>query len=188
MRLNKQKFSVTCSPLRVGLLFCRRLSRATRSTEPGPSEPKANGVRSRKAHQRSGLLHRARLPPPFLERLDHRPAQTSARLATRDAGSACGNPTRRRRADRHPAGRHRAWHRHFHPPRPSAQHRRHADAGQGCAETHQPGARGNRLPRDGDYDSETRFALDWFAAKGFNAGSSGEAINMTNAVNLASMQ
>jgi putative DNA methylase len=38
---------------------------------------------------------------------------------------------------------------------------------------------------DADYDSETRFALDWFAAKGFNAGPSGEAINMTNALGLA---
>jgi len=38
---------------------------------------------------------------------------------------------------------------------------------------------------DADYDSETRFALDWFAAKGFGVGSSGEAINMTNAVNLS---
>lgn len=37
---------------------------------------------------------------------------------------------------------------------------------------------------DADYDSETRFALDWFAAKGFESGSAGEAINMTNAVNL----
>uniref|UniRef100_UPI003F9CC5A0 DUF1156 domain-containing protein n=1 Tax=Rhodoblastus sp. TaxID=1962975 RepID=UPI003F9CC5A0 len=38
---------------------------------------------------------------------------------------------------------------------------------------------------DGDYDSETRFALDWFAAKGFGVGQSGEAINMTNALNLS---
>ena len=38
---------------------------------------------------------------------------------------------------------------------------------------------------DADYDSETRFALDWFAAKGFSAGSSGEAIKMTNAVDLS---
>jgi putative DNA methylase len=38
---------------------------------------------------------------------------------------------------------------------------------------------------DTDYDSETRFALDWFAAKGFNVGSSGEAINMANAFNLS---
>jgi putative DNA methylase len=38
---------------------------------------------------------------------------------------------------------------------------------------------------DADYDSETRFALDWFAAKGFNVGPSAEAINMTNAVNLS---
>jgi putative DNA methylase len=38
---------------------------------------------------------------------------------------------------------------------------------------------------DADYDSETRFALDWFAAKGFEPGASGEAINMTNALNLS---
>jgi putative DNA methylase len=38
---------------------------------------------------------------------------------------------------------------------------------------------------DADYDSETRFALDWFAAKGFGVGQAGEAINMTNAVNLS---
>jgi len=38
---------------------------------------------------------------------------------------------------------------------------------------------------DADYDSETRFALDWFAAKGFGLGQSGEAITMTNAVNLS---
>lgn len=38
---------------------------------------------------------------------------------------------------------------------------------------------------DADYDSETRFALDWFAAKGFERGRSGEAINMTNAVNVS---
>src|SRR5581483_5857682 len=38
---------------------------------------------------------------------------------------------------------------------------------------------------DADYDSETRFALDWFAAKGFDKGHSGEAINMTNAVNIS---
>jgi putative DNA methylase len=38
---------------------------------------------------------------------------------------------------------------------------------------------------DADYDSETRFALDWFAAKGFGVSSSGEAINMTTAVDLA---
>src|SRR5260370_30602712 len=38
---------------------------------------------------------------------------------------------------------------------------------------------------DADYDSETRFALDWFAAKGFEKGRSGEAINMTNAVNVS---
>jgi putative DNA methylase len=33
---------------------------------------------------------------------------------------------------------------------------------------------------DADYDSETRFALDWFAAKGFEKGRSGDAITMTN--------
>jgi putative DNA methylase len=38
---------------------------------------------------------------------------------------------------------------------------------------------------DGDYDSETRFALDWFAAKGFDKGKSGDAIVMTNAVNVS---
>jgi putative DNA methylase len=38
---------------------------------------------------------------------------------------------------------------------------------------------------DADYDSETRFALDWFAAKGFDKGRSGDAITMTNAVNVS---
>jgi putative DNA methylase len=38
---------------------------------------------------------------------------------------------------------------------------------------------------DADYDSETRFALDWFSAKGFEKGRSGDAIVMTNAVNVA---
>ena len=38
---------------------------------------------------------------------------------------------------------------------------------------------------DADYDSETRFALDWFAAKGFEKGASGDAITMTNAVNVS---
>lgn len=38
---------------------------------------------------------------------------------------------------------------------------------------------------DADYDAETRFALDWFAAHGFNNGKSGDAINMTNAVNIS---
>jgi putative DNA methylase len=38
---------------------------------------------------------------------------------------------------------------------------------------------------DTDYDSETRFALDWFAAKAFGVGQSSEAINMTNALNLS---
>jgi putative DNA methylase len=38
---------------------------------------------------------------------------------------------------------------------------------------------------DADYDSETRLALDWFAAKGFEKGRSGDAITMTNAVNVS---
>jgi putative DNA methylase len=38
---------------------------------------------------------------------------------------------------------------------------------------------------DALYDSETRFALDWFAAKGFNKGKSGDAILMTNAVDVS---
>ena len=38
---------------------------------------------------------------------------------------------------------------------------------------------------DADYDSETRFALDWFAAKGFEKGNSGDAIIMTNAVDVS---
>jgi putative DNA methylase len=38
---------------------------------------------------------------------------------------------------------------------------------------------------DADYDSETRFALDWFAAKGFEKGRSGDAIVMTNAVDVS---
>lgn len=38
---------------------------------------------------------------------------------------------------------------------------------------------------DADYDSETRFALDWFAAKGFDTGDASDAITMTNAVNLS---
>ena len=38
---------------------------------------------------------------------------------------------------------------------------------------------------DAVYDSETRFALDWFAAKGFNKGQSGDAILMTNAVDVS---
>lgn len=38
---------------------------------------------------------------------------------------------------------------------------------------------------DADYDSETRFALDWFAAKGFEKGRSGDAITMTNAVDIS---
>jgi putative DNA methylase len=38
---------------------------------------------------------------------------------------------------------------------------------------------------DAVYDSETRFALDWFAAKGFGKGKSGDAIVMTNAVDIS---
>jgi len=38
---------------------------------------------------------------------------------------------------------------------------------------------------DAVYDNETRFALDWFAAKGFEKGSSGDAITMTNAVDIS---
>lgn len=38
---------------------------------------------------------------------------------------------------------------------------------------------------DAEYDSETRFALDWFATKGFEKGRAGEAINMTNAVDVS---
>ena len=38
---------------------------------------------------------------------------------------------------------------------------------------------------DSDYDSETRFALDWFAAHGFSKGKSGHAITMTNAVAIS---
>ncbi len=38
---------------------------------------------------------------------------------------------------------------------------------------------------DANYDSETRFALDWFTAHGFGKGKAGDAINMTNAVNIA---
>jgi len=38
---------------------------------------------------------------------------------------------------------------------------------------------------DADYDSETRFALDWFAAMGFEKGRSSDAITMTNAVNVS---
>lgn len=35
------------------------------------------------------------------------------------------------------------------------------------------------------FDTETRFALDWFRAKGFDKGKSGDAITMTNAVNVS---
>jgi putative DNA methylase len=38
---------------------------------------------------------------------------------------------------------------------------------------------------DADYDSETRFALDWFAAKAFGKGKAGDAITMTNAVDVS---
>lgn len=38
---------------------------------------------------------------------------------------------------------------------------------------------------DAEYDNETRFALDWFVAKGFEKGRSGDAITMTNAVNIS---
>ncbi|WP_316202611.1 MULTISPECIES: DUF1156 domain-containing protein [unclassified Bradyrhizobium] len=38
---------------------------------------------------------------------------------------------------------------------------------------------------DADYDIETRFALDWFAAMGFEKGRSSDAITMTNAVNVS---
>jgi putative DNA methylase len=38
---------------------------------------------------------------------------------------------------------------------------------------------------DAEYDSKTRFALDWFAAKGFDKGRSGDAIVMTNAVDIS---
>lgn len=38
---------------------------------------------------------------------------------------------------------------------------------------------------DADYDSETRFALDWFTAQGFDKGKSSRAIAMTNAVNVS---
>jgi putative DNA methylase len=40
-------------------------------------------------------------------------------------------------------------------------------------------------PATGEYDPETLFALDWFAAKGFEKGRSGDAIVMTNAVNIS---
>ena len=40
-------------------------------------------------------------------------------------------------------------------------------------------------PATGEYDPETLFALDWFAAKGFEKGRSGDAIVMTNAVNVS---
>jgi putative DNA methylase len=40
-------------------------------------------------------------------------------------------------------------------------------------------------PSDADYDSQSRFALDWFVAKGFESGASGDAINMANAVDLS---
>lgn len=37
---------------------------------------------------------------------------------------------------------------------------------------------------DAEYDSETRFALDWFSAKAFDKGKSGDAILMANALGL----
>lgn len=37
---------------------------------------------------------------------------------------------------------------------------------------------------EGDYDPDTRFAIDWFVAHGFGAGKSGDAISMANAANL----
>jgi putative DNA methylase len=37
---------------------------------------------------------------------------------------------------------------------------------------------------DAEYDSETRFALDWFSTKGFDKGKSGDAILMANALGL----
>jgi putative DNA methylase len=40
-------------------------------------------------------------------------------------------------------------------------------------------------PATGEYDPETLFALDWFAAKGFDKGKSGDAITMTNAINIS---
>jgi putative DNA methylase len=40
-------------------------------------------------------------------------------------------------------------------------------------------------PATGEYDRETLFALDWFAAKGFEKGRSGDAIVMTNAVDVS---
>jgi putative DNA methylase len=40
-------------------------------------------------------------------------------------------------------------------------------------------------PATGEYDAETLFALDWFAAKGFEKGQSGDAIVMTNAVDIS---
>jgi len=37
---------------------------------------------------------------------------------------------------------------------------------------------------EGDYDAETRFAIEWFVAHGFALGKSGGAIGMANAANL----
>lgn len=37
---------------------------------------------------------------------------------------------------------------------------------------------------EGDYDADTRFAIDWFVAHGFAPGKSGDAISMANAANL----
>jgi len=40
-------------------------------------------------------------------------------------------------------------------------------------------------PATGEYDPATLFALDWFAAQGFEKGRSGDAIVMTNAVDVS---
>ena len=37
---------------------------------------------------------------------------------------------------------------------------------------------------EGDYDADTRFAIDWFIAHGFATGRAGDAISMANAANL----
>lgn len=38
---------------------------------------------------------------------------------------------------------------------------------------------------EGDYDLDTRFAIDWFAVHGFAIGKAGDAISMANAANLS---
>lgn len=38
---------------------------------------------------------------------------------------------------------------------------------------------------EGDYDPDTRFAIDWFAVHGFATGKAGDAISMANAANLS---